>query len=120
MGLFWHAFHDAIREGDGNTVLRYWKFMAAIFCQERHYNYANEAVNLLTQTLLLSPRQVYKIKSGRTVNSTGRIGRNIPVDLHMEHLNRRLKIMMRNFGSNITPKTVQRSSKTLGTINRLV
>jgi len=36
MALFWHAFHDAIREGDGNRILRYWKYMAAIFRQEKH------------------------------------------------------------------------------------
>jgi len=91
--------------------------MAAIFRQERHYNYANKAVNLLMQTLLLSPRQVCEIKWSRTVNTTGRIDRNIPVDLYMEHLNRRLKIIMRNLESNISPKTVQRAAKALGTID---
>jgi len=68
----------------------------------------------------MSLRQACKIKWARTVNTTGRIGRNIPVDLHMEHLNRKLKIMMRNLTSNITsnitPKTVQH--KTLGTIEQ--
>ena len=90
--------------------------MAAIFRQEKHYNYANEAVNLMVQTILLSPRKVSEMKWSRTVNTTGQIGKNIPVDLHMEHLNRRVKIMMRNLGSNITPNAVQRGSKTLGTI----
>jgi len=86
------------------------------FDKKGHYNYADEAVNLLTQTIVLSPRKVSEIKRSWTVNTTGRVGKNIPVDLHMEHSNRRLKIMMRNLGSNISPNSVKHSSKTLGTI----
>lgn len=57
MGLFWYAYRDAIKEGDGERIMRHWKFLAAIFRQERHYNYANEGFNLLAQITLLSPRQ---------------------------------------------------------------
>ena len=31
LGLVWHGFHDAIREGDGNRILRYWKILLVIF-----------------------------------------------------------------------------------------
>ena len=34
MALFWHAFHDAIREGDGKRIIHYWKYMAGIFQRE--------------------------------------------------------------------------------------
>ena len=117
MGLFWDAFRDSVREGDGDRIIRYWKLMAAIFRHEKHYNYSNEAFNLVAQTLLLSPRQVCELKWNRTVNTSGRIGKNIPVDLHMEHLNRRLKIMMRNLGSNISPSTSQRAAKALAVVD---
>jgi len=43
-------------------------------------------------------------------------GHNIPVDLHLEHLNRRLKGMLHGLGLNITPESVQRISKALGMI----
>ena len=119
MGLFWYAYRDAIREGDGDRIIRYWKFLTPIFRQEHHYNYANEGFNLLAQISLLSPRQVSEIKWNRTINTTGRKGKNIPVDLHLEHLNRRLKIMMQNLGSNITPTTVARSAKALGIIEQV-
>ena len=46
----------------------------------------------------------------------GCAGHNIPVDLHIEHLNRRLKGMMRGLGSNITPESIQQASKSLGII----
>ena len=119
MGLFWYAYRDAIREGDGDRIMRHWKFLAAIFRQQRHYNYANEGFNLLAQMTLLSPRQATEIKWNRTVNTSGRKGKNVPVDLHMEHLNRKLKIMMQNLGSNITPTTVKRSAKALGIIEHV-
>jgi len=34
----------------------------------------------------------------------------------VEHLNKRLKGMMRGLGSNITPQSIQRASKALGVI----
>jgi len=41
MALLWHGFHDAIRMGDGNQILTYWKFLAVIFNNAEHCNYAN-------------------------------------------------------------------------------
>lgn len=117
MELFWYGFRDAIREGDGNRIILYWKFLLPIFRQEKHYNYANEAFLFIAQTLLLSPRQICDIKWNRTVNTTGQIGKNIPVDLHMEHLNRRLKIMIRSLSANVSPNTVKRASKALAIVD---
>ena len=49
LGLLWHTFHDATREGDGERIPRLWKFMLVIFKSTNHRNYAKEAVNLLFQ-----------------------------------------------------------------------
>ena len=117
IGLLWHGFHDAIREGDGNRLLTYWKFLTFVFKQEGHRNYAKEGFNLTAQSLLLSPRKVAELKWSRTINTHGHAGKNIPVDLHMEHLNRNLKRMLHQLGSNITPETVQRASKALGAVD---
>ena len=117
MGLFWYGFRDAVREGDGDRIVLYWKFLLVIFRQEKHYNYSKEGFLFIAQTLLLSPRQLCDIKWNRTVNTTGRIGKNIPVDLHMEHLNKRLKIMIRNLGSNVSPTTVRCASKALAIVD---
>lgn len=116
MTLLWHGFHDAIRMGDGNRILTYWKFLAAIFNHTGHCNYAKEGFILLAQSCLLSPRQVAEIKWSSTVNTQGRPGCNIPVDLHLEHLNRRLKGMLHELGSNISAESVKRASKSLGVI----
>lgn len=110
MALLWHGFHDSIREGDGERILRYWKFMLIIFKATNHRNYAKEAVVLLYQYYyLFSERQKHQLLWSRCVNTHGRTGTNIPCDLHMEHLNRRLKSVMRGMGSNITPHSITRA-----------
>ena len=49
LGLLWHGFHDAIKEGDGERIIRYWKFLLVVFKSSNCRNYAKEAVNLLLQ-----------------------------------------------------------------------
>ena len=71
---------------------------------------------MLAQSSLFSPRQAAEIKWSRIVNTQGRPGCNIPVDLHLEHLNRRLKGMLHGLGSNISAESVKRASKLLGVI----
>ena len=48
--LLWFGFHNAIKEGDGKRILRYWKFLLVVFKVEDRRNYAKEAVNLLLHT----------------------------------------------------------------------
>ena len=68
----------------------------------------------MAQSLLLSPKKVAELKWCRIVNTHGHVGQNVPVDLHMEHLNANLKSMLRHLGSNITPDSVLRTSRALG------
>ena len=66
-----------------------------------HRNYAKEAFTLLMHIeYLSSEREKSQIMWGRFVNSRGRQGCNVPYDLHMEHLNRRLKGVIRNLGAS--------------------
>ena len=60
-----------------------------------------------------------ELKWGRCINTQGHQGKNIPSDLHMEHLNRNLKNMIRNLGSNVTSKTVQRAAKAFSMVNQI-
>ena len=43
----------------------------------------------------------------RTINVHGRPGKNIPMDLHMEHLNRELKLAISHLSSNVSEKAIQ-------------
>ena len=116
MGLLWHGFHDSIKHGDGDRIIIYWKFLIVLFKAEGHFNYAKEGFGLVAQSLLLSPRKAAELKWCRTVNTQGRVGQNVPVDLHMEHLNANLKCMLHHLGSNITPASVLRASRALGAV----
>ena len=55
-----------------------------------------------------------ELKWSCTVNAHDYAGKNIPADLHMEHLNCKCKESLRGLGANITDKSVQRVGKCTG------
>lgn len=117
IGLFYWEFCDAIREGDGNRVLRCWRYMLPMFINTGRKNYSLEALNMLMQhDISLPPRQATQLLYSRFINTQGLPGRNIPADLHMEHLNRIVKDSVRDLGSNKTQSAIQRVGRALGTI----
>ena len=50
LSLIWHSFHDAIKEGGGECIVRYWKLLLIIFKASNHRNYAKEALLFLFNT----------------------------------------------------------------------
>ena len=119
LGLLCHGFHDAVREGDGDRIIRYWHFLLPVFKHSGRRNYALEGFNLLVQMLVLSSRKAAELKWSRTVNTVGRGGHNIPCDLHMEHLNRHLKCMITNLGSNTKSQYIKSAAMSLGVIAKV-
>ena len=122
IGCLYMEFADAIREGDGQRVLRCWRYFLPVFRASHSTNYACEALNFLHQHLYtLSPRLSNQLIWGRFISVRGLPGRNIPLDLHMEHLNRLAKDAMRNLGSNKTRATsISRVGRSLGTLAPLL
>ncbi len=121
LGCFYMEFKDSIREGDGERVLRCWKYMIPIFLASGNRNYACEAANLLLQhKYTLSPRLSAQLVWSRFVNTTGRPGKNIPVDLHMEHLNKIAKGAIRFQGSNRSTKAIKRIGRAIGTLSPML
>ena len=120
LSLFWHGFHDATREADGEHLLRYWKFFLVVFKASKQYNYGKEAVNLLFQCYyVFSERQKSELLWSRCINTKGYAGANISCDLHMEHLNCRLKIIMRNIGANLSPVSIEKAGKSIATVQHI-
>jgi len=114
LGLLWMNFHDATREGDGDRLIRVWKFLLLVFKAARRKNYGIEALNLQLQVnYTLSPRQAAQLKWSRCINTTNQVGKNVPMDLHLEHLNRRLKGTMRNMGANVTDNSITMAAQCL-------
>ena len=120
LGLLLIEFEDAIREGDGDRICRCWQFFLLIFKATGRTNYSIEAFILLAQlNFVFSPRMAAQLKWSRTVNTHGRPGKNVPCDLHMEHLNRVCKGAISGLGSNISDKAVVRVGKCLGEMEKI-
>ena len=110
LGLFYLEHSDAIQEGDGERVLR-----------SGRKNYTIEAFNLLLQhDFSLPPRQTAELIWGRFINTPGLQGRNIPNDLHLEHLNRMVKTAIQKLGSNKTEAAITRVGKLLRKLHPLL
>jgi len=93
--------------------------MPVIFKSTNHRNYAKEAVNFLLQyNYTFSEREKAQLLWSRCVN-TGYPGANIPCDLFMEHLNRRLKTVIRNMRANVNPTTIQKAGKAIESVQRV-
>ena len=117
IGSFYLEFTDAIREGDGDRVLRCWRYLLPIFNRSGRRNYCLEAFKMLYQYhYALPPRQTQQLIWGRFVNIHGTRGRNIPLDLHQEHLNRMVKSTIDGLGANKTGTGIVRCGKALGTL----
>ena len=113
-------FRDAWAEGDGDRVLSCWKLFMPHFRTSGSNKYALEALRLQFQTsVVLSPNLAHQVKWNRFVNIKGGIGRNIPCDLFNEHMNRLIKSIIMNMGSNLTDDSLQRAARSVSTLNSI-
>lgn len=114
-GLLARNFSDATHEGDGERLIRCWKFFMLHFKADGRTKYAVEAFNLLTQVkATLTPQMAHRLVWNRTCNPKGGEGKNVPLDLHNEHLNRVFKDDINTFRANISDTSVSRSSQAIG------
>ena len=113
-GLLLLEFKDAIREGDSSRILRCWKVLLLYYRSAQHTNYASEAFHFIAQvTAMESQRTATQLLESRVVNITGKEGHNVPVDMHMEHLNRTLKGYAAGVGANISSDSIIQLGKSL-------
>jgi len=67
----------------------------------------------------LSRRQKTQLLWSHCVNTRGYPGNNIPCDLHMEHLNRRVKNIILGMGTNVNAATIQKAGKIPAPVYRI-
>ena len=121
MGLLSRNFRDFSREGDGPRTIRCWKFLLLHFKADGRVKYAIEAFNLLSQVKgILPPLQAHQLVWNRVCNTRGGQGCNIPLDLHVEHLNRVFKDNINTFRVNISERNISRSSKAISLSKELL
>ena len=113
-------FRDGWCEGDGERVIRCWKLLMPHFKVAGHTKYALQALRLQIQVnATLSPNLAHQVIWNRFVNVKGGLGRNIPCDLHNEHVNKLLKQIVVNMGSNLTEKAVQRAARSITALDAI-
>ena len=111
MALLLRNFMDAVKEGDGETIIRCIKMFLLHFKQDGSGStkYALETLfHMFQMYALLSPREAERIKCNRTVINHGKPGCNVAMDLALEHDNRLIKDMIRGLGANISEASVRR------------
>ena len=82
--------------------------------------YSLEALHLQFQVkAVLSPQLAHQIKWDCFVIYERWNGKNIPCDLHNEHVNKLLKGIIANMGSNLTEDTLQHVARSVSTISAI-
>ena len=118
LGCIYLEYSDAIREGDGDRVLRCFKYLLPMFITSGRKNYSIEFFHTIANhSFVLSPRLSEELLWSRFINVHGIHGHNIPIDLHMEHLNRLVKESIRDLGANKTQRSLERVGRALGTVS---
>ena len=103
LNLLLRNINDAIREGDGMRLINSYRMALLYFKACGHKNYALTVLRLLF-SIKLRPNSAHRLIWGRFVNTSGQKGRNISLDLHLEHLNGFLKDLLKNLRSNMNEK----------------
>ena len=92
--------------------------MLPVFRSSRRKNYAVESLNMLCQVNhTLTPGQSAELLWSRFVNTQGLPERNIPSDLHLEHLYRIFKDAIQGLGRNKTVKSITKLGKAKDTLS---
>ena len=68
---------------------------------------------------VLSPHLAYHILWDRFINTKGGMGKNIPCDLYNEHVNKLLKEVIANMGSNLTEVALRRAAQSVSAIQAI-
>lgn len=110
-------FLDSWAEGDGERVFRCWRLFLPHFHASGRTKYSLQALRVQFQIkCMLSPQLAHEVMWHRFVNTRGGLGRNIPCDLYNEHINKLLKEIIVNMGSNLTKEALQRSACSVSTL----
>jgi len=111
--------NDCIREGDGERLIECYKFALLCFRNFGHTKYAKAVLKLIFE-IKSNPDKAFRLIWGRFVNNSGMIGKNISLDLHLEHLNKFLKELLMSLRSNLNENNADRISKSVRNTSLIV
>lgn len=120
-GLLLLEFEDAIKEGDGDRVLNVYKLALLFYKSHGHNKYAYVTLlYLVKEKAALTEYQAKSMKHNRFYNKYGGSGRNIPLDLKMEQLNKVLKSLWRGLGPNLNESNAARVANALEGLEMII
>lgn len=114
-------FLDAVKEGDGERLMRLYTVALLFYKAYGHSSYAYSTFLLTVQmNATLSPQIAHNLMWNRFWNTRGGKGHNIPLDLHLEHLNGFLKSFLKGLGPNLNEISAARISRSLGVFKQMM
>ena len=121
LGFLYRNFCDAVREGDEERVCRLWKFLTLHYFTFGHKKYALEGFMLTSRLCAtLSKRKAEQLTWNRFANTRGGPGKNVSLDLYIEHLNNETKHYLKKLGANLTDASAIRCSRAAGITRELM
>lgn len=116
-GLLMMLFSDAVMEGDLASLLKFFKVALLLLHTYQRVKYAYVILLFLAKIYaILTEKLAFEVFQNRYYNNAGKAGRNVPLDLILEHLNKLLKLALKQLASNITEAAAQRIAKSLSTL----
>jgi L1 cell adhesion molecule like protein len=113
--------NNAINLGDGERVIRLYKFFYLYFKISNCPKYAYATLELLAQVNgLLTPRMAYSLTWNRFVNHQGHMYSNHPMDLDLEHDNKCFKNDICSYRGEITERSVNRVGRSVESTDEIV
>lgn len=120
-GLLVLHLDDALREGDAGTLLDFLKVALQLLHCHHRVKYAYVVLLFLAKIYAILPKGIaLEVLHNRVFNSLGKAGGNIPLDLRMEHLNKLLKLALKQLGVNVTETGAQRIAKSLEAVEDIL
>ncbi|XP_073728877.1 uncharacterized protein [Misgurnus anguillicaudatus] len=112
---------DAVKEGDGERLMRLYKVAMIYYKAFGHSHYAYSTLLMTLQVnACLTPRMSHSMIWNRFWSSKGGNGNNIPLDLHLEHLNNFLKSFLKGLGPNLSENSARRVSQSIGVLKEMM
>ncbi|XP_019644096.1 PREDICTED: uncharacterized protein LOC109485103 [Branchiostoma belcheri] len=121
MSLLIRNLRDATKEGDGERISNCFRAALLYFKAYGHTKYAFGTLLFFARVnALLPPRLAHSLVWNRVVNNKGGKGRNIPMDLRLEHMNAFLKSFLRHLGPNLNEKSATRIARAIGVMEEIL
>ncbi|CAH1232995.1 Hypp553 [Branchiostoma lanceolatum] len=121
LALLIRNIEDATKEGDGERISRCFRMALLYFKAYGHTKYAYGTLMFFARVnALLPPKLAHSLVWNRVVSNRGGKGKNIPMDLRLEHMNNFLKSFLKHLGPNLNERSAARVANAVGEMEKLL